>query len=83
MKAQSLKPVSRIMAGDVLIASILRTGNGRPGSPVRWHIYWSPHAERMGARPVEPCTSLREAELRAMLWADLNMDHAPRVEKSN
>jgi len=82
MKVKPMKPVSRVMCGPVLVASIVRTGNGRPGSPVRWVPYWSPIAERLGA-PVPPprFSSRHEAEAVAMLWAGLNLAHAARVER--
>lgn len=78
----SKRQISYVMAGQALIASIIRTGNGRH-RPVRWVTYWSPLAERMGATP---CTqgypSKREAEAVAMLWADLNMDQQPYVQRA-
>lgn len=82
MKVNPMKPVSRVMCGPVLVASIVRTGNGRPGSPVRWVPYWSPIAERLGA-PVPPprVSSRHEADAVAMLWANLRLAHAPRVER--
>jgi hypothetical protein len=75
-----LKPVSRVLAGDILVASIVRTGNGRPGSPVRWLVYWSPLAERMGAQPGLAFRYRQEAEAAAIRWAVPRMAHAPRVE---
>lgn len=80
MKVKPMKPVSRVMCGPVLVASIVRTGNGRPGSPVRWLVYWSPLAERLGARPGASFRYRQQAEAEALLWAELNMVHAPRVE---
>lgn len=82
MGQKQFKPASRVLAGPVLVASIVRTGNGRPGSPVRWVPYWSPIAERLGA-PVPPpgFSSRHEAEAVAMLWADLNLARAARVER--
>jgi hypothetical protein len=67
-KAQ-FRPVSRVMAGQVLVASILRRGNGRAGSPVRWLVYWSPVAERMGAQPGQTFGYRQEAEAAALQWA--------------
>jgi len=67
-KAQ-FRPVSRVMAGQVLVASILRRGNGRAGSPVQWLVYWSQVAERMGAQPGQTFSTRQEAEAMAMLWA--------------
>ncbi|MDD3676043.1 hypothetical protein [Thauera propionica] len=80
MAKQEFKPASRVMAGDVLVASIIRHGNGRPGSPVRWLVYWSPLAERMGAQPGVTFRYRQEAEAAAMRWAVPRMAHAPRVE---
>ncbi|MCI1193387.1 hypothetical protein MOJ79_16250 [Calidifontimicrobium sp. SYSU G02091] len=82
MKVNPMKPVSRVMSGPVLVASIVRTGNGRPGSPVRWMPYWSQIAERLGA-PVPPprFSSRHEAEAMAMLWAHTRLAHAARVER--
>lgn len=82
MKTSGFNPVSRVMCGPVLVASIVRTGNGRPGSPVRWVPYWSPIAERLGA-PVPPprFSSRHEAEAVAMLWANTRLALAARVER--
>ena len=80
MGQKQFKPASRVLAGPVLVASIVRTGNGRPGSPVRWLVYWSPLAERLGARPGASFRYRQQAEAEALLWAELNMAHAPRVE---
>lgn len=85
MKVNPMKPVSRVLAGEVLVASIIRQGNGRSGSPVRWLVYWSPLAERMGAQPGLACASRYEAEAAAMLWASqrlANLAPAPRVERA-
>ena len=82
MKVNPMKPVSRVMCGPVLVASIVRTGNGRPGSPVRWVTYWSLIAERLGAPVLPPKFSSRhEAEAAAMLWANPRLAHAARVER--
>lgn len=80
MKVNPMKPVSRVMSGPVLVASIVRQGNGRPGSPVRWLVYWSPLAERLGARPGASFRYRQQAEAQALLWATPRMAHAPRVE---
>lgn len=80
MKVNPMKPVSRVMSGPVLVASIVRQGNGRPGSPVRWLVYWSPLAERLGARPGVSFRYRQHAEAEALLWAELRMAHAARVE---
>ncbi|WP_153004404.1 hypothetical protein [Tepidimonas taiwanensis] len=80
MGQKQFKPVSRVMSGPVLVASIIRQGNGRPGSPVRWLVYWSPLAERLGAQPGIVFRYRQQAEAEALLWAELNMAHAPRVE---
>jgi hypothetical protein len=79
MEQAQFRPVSRVMAGPVLVASILRRGNGRAGSPVRWLVYWSPVAERMGAQTGRTYASRQEAEAMAMLWATPRMAHAPYV----
>lgn len=80
MKTSGFNPVSRVMSGPVLVASIIRQGNGRPGSPVRWLVYWSPLAERLGARPGASFRYRQQAEAQALLWATPRMAHAPRVE---
>ena len=77
-----LKPVSRVMAGDVLVASIIRQGNGRPASPVRWLLYWSPTAERMGSGPAVTCSCRQEAEAEAIAWACPRFAFLPRVERA-
>jgi hypothetical protein len=69
MAKVQFRPVSRVMAGLVLVASILRRGNGRAGSPVQWLVYWSPVAERLGAQPGQTFRYRQEAESAAMLWA--------------
>lgn len=66
MKTIPLKPVSWVMSGSVLVASILRRGNSRPGSPVRYTTYWSLLAERLGAPPPQDFGSRHEAEAFAM-----------------
>ena len=80
MKTSGFNPVSRVMSGPVLVASIIRQGNGRPGSPVRWLVYWSPLAERLGARPGASFRYRQQAEAQALLWATPRMAQAPRVE---
>jgi hypothetical protein len=80
MKSSGFNPVSRVMCGPALVASIVRQGNGRPGSPVRWLVYWSPLAERLGAQPGVSFRYRQEAEAEALLWATPRMAHAPRVE---
>lgn len=80
MKTSGFNPVSRVMSGPVLVASIVRQGNGRPGSPVRWLVYWSPLAERLGAQPGIVFRHRQQAEAEALLWAKSRMAHAPRVE---
>ncbi len=83
MKVNPMNPVSRVMCGPVLVASIVRTGNGRPGSPVRWMPYWSPIAERLGA-PVPPprFSSRYEAEAMALMWASDRLALPARVEQA-
>lgn len=80
MGQKQFKPASRVLVGPVLVASIVRRGNGRPGSPVRWLVYWSPLAERLGARPGASFRHRQHAEAEALLWAELRMAHAARVE---
>jgi hypothetical protein len=80
MGQKQFKPASRVLAGPVLVASIVRQGNGKPGSPVRWLVYWSPLAERLGAQPGASFRYRQQAELEALLWARSRMAHAPRVE---
>jgi hypothetical protein len=67
------------MAGKVLVASVLRLGPERPGSPVRWLVYWSMMAEQLGAQPGLTYPSRHEAEAAAMLWATQRMAPAPHV----
>lgn len=80
MGQKQFKPASRVLAGPVLVASIVRQGNGRPGSPVRWLVYWSSLAERLGAQPGIVFRYRQQAEAEALLWAKLRITHAPRVE---
>jgi hypothetical protein len=81
-KAQ-FRTVSRVMSGSILVASIRRRGKSRDGSPVRWLVYWSPVAERMGEQPWKTYASQYDAEATAMLWAVLwampRMAYAPHV----
>lgn len=81
-KQKGLNPVSRVMCGPVLVADIIRTGHGRPGSPVRWVTYWSLIAERLGApMPPPQFDSRREAEEAAMLFGNPRLAHAAHVER--
>ncbi|MDM7463071.1 MAG: hypothetical protein P3W95_005405 [Tepidimonas taiwanensis] len=82
MKVTPMKPVSRVMCGPVLVAYIVRTGNGRPGSPVRWVPYWSPIAQRLGAPTPQGFTSRHEAEAAALLWAARRLGQAAHVERA-
>ena len=82
MKVNPMKPVSRVMCGPVLVASIVRTGNGRPGSPVRWVPYWSQIAQRLGAPTPQGFTSRHEAEAAALLWAARRLGQAAHVERA-
>ena len=36
-----MNPSHHVFDGDELVASIIRIGNGRPASPVRFVPYWS------------------------------------------
>lgn len=74
-----MKAISHILAGPVLIATILRTGNGRPAAPVRYHVQWSEIAVRLGAPAIAPVRYRQEAEAMAVLWATPRMAHAPAV----
>jgi len=81
MEVKPMKPVSRVMADDVLVASIVRCGNGRSASPVRWVPYWSLTAERLGAPPAHEYFTRHEAEAEALLFARrLKSSSAPRVD---
>lgn len=82
MKTSGFNPVSRVMSGPVLVASIIRQGNGRPGSPVRWVPYWSPIAQRLGAPTPQGFTSRHEAEAAALLWAARRLGQAAHVERA-
>ena len=71
--------VSDIRTGPVQLASILRTGNGRPATPVRYHVQWSEIAVRLGAPAIAPVRYRQEAEAMAVLWATPRMAHLPTV----
>ncbi|MCR6497058.1 hypothetical protein LJB71_13060 [Thermomonas sp. S9] len=78
-----MQAISHILAGPVLVATVLRTGNGRPASPVRFRVYWSQVAERMGApMPPPQFASRYEAEAMAVGWATQRTGYAPRVERA-
>lgn len=77
-----MKAISHILAGPVLVATILRTGNGRPAAPVRYHVQWSEIAVRLGATPLAPLHSRWEAEAMAMGWATQRTGYAGRVERA-
>jgi hypothetical protein len=79
MNRKPLKPVSWVMAGRILVASILRQGNGRPSAPVRFTPYWTPLAERLGAPPPRPFASRHEAEAFVMQWATPRLPVPPQV----
>lgn len=61
--------VSDIRTGPVQLASILRTGNGRPATPVRYHVAWTEIARRLGAPTLPPMRYRQEAEAAALQWA--------------
>ena len=82
MGQKQFKPASRVLVGPVLVASIVRTGNGRPGSPVRWVPYWSLIAQRLGAPTPQGFTSRHEAEAAALLWAARRLGQAAHVERT-
>lgn len=82
MGQKQFKPASRVLVGPVLVASIVRTGNGRPGSPVRWVPYWSLIAQRLGAPTPQGFTSRHEAEAAALLWAARRLGQAAHVERA-
>jgi hypothetical protein len=65
---RTFSPTHRVMAGDVLIASILACGNGRPGSPRRFAVYWSLTADRLRPPRIE-CATVREACAEVAAWA--------------
>lgn len=69
-----MRPISEIRAGPVLIATILRTGNGRPTAPVRHHVAWSEIARRLGAPTLPPMRYRQEAEAAALQWATTKLD---------
>jgi hypothetical protein len=72
-------PTHYVMAGDGLVASILRTGNGRPGSPRRFLVYWSTRADLLNPPKIERPTA-RQAYTDAMAWGRKHFD-AVRVER--
>jgi hypothetical protein len=65
---KGFNPACRVLSGDVLIASILACGNGRPGSPRKFSPYWSIRADRLNPPRIE-CASAREACAEVAAWA--------------
>lgn len=50
-----------------LVATVQRTGGGR--LPVRWRVYWSLLADRLGAPALPLCDSRQAARAAVLTWA--------------
>ncbi|MFN7184501.1 MAG: hypothetical protein ACK4MZ_10035 [Thermomonas haemolytica] len=74
-----MRPITEVRAGPVVLATILRMGNGHPATPVRYHVAWTEIAARLGAPAIAPTRYRPEAEAMVMLWATPRMAHAPAV----